>query len=107
MTSFDVLGAVELTMAAAIMVAALSAVMGHGTAHRAGIAAALGGWFVIVVALAATGALHDRRGIAAAGLGLAVVVPIVFMWLALLRVPSLREGLDHAPLEVLDRKSVV
>jgi hypothetical protein len=101
MTMLDVLGGVELTVAAAIMVAALSVVMGNETAGRIGRAAALAGWFAVVVTLAATGALYDRHGVGAAGLGLAVALPVVLMWLALMRVPSLREGLDRAPLEVL------
>jgi len=101
MNTFDCLGAVELTMAAAIAVAPLSIVMGHDTVQRVKRAAVLAGWFLIVVALAATGALHDQRGIATAGVGLAVAVPVVLMWLALMRAPWLRERLDRAPLEVL------
>ncbi|MDB5290450.1 MAG: hypothetical protein JWL69_1691 [Phycisphaerales bacterium] len=101
MTTFDVIGAVELTMSAAIMVAALSVVMGRNVAERIKVAAVLSGWFVIVVILATTGALHPQRGIGAPGLGLAVALPILLMWVALMRVPSLRDGLDRAPLEVL------
>jgi len=101
MTGFDVMGGVELTMYAAIMIAVVSIVMGRDTAQRLKCAVALTGWFVIVVILAATGALHDQPGIRSAGLGLAVVVPIGLMWLALMRVPSLRHGLDHAPLAIL------
>jgi hypothetical protein len=94
-------------MAAAIMVAALSLVMVHDTAQRARTAAALAAWFAIVVTLAATGAVHDRQGIASAGVGLMVAVPIVLMSLALRIVPSLREGLDRAPLAVLAGVHVV
>ena len=101
MTTLDVIGCVELTMSAAIMVAALSVVFGHNVAERVKIAAVLAGWFVIVVTLAATGAVNPQRGIGAPGLGLAVALPILLMWVALMRVPSLRERLDRAPLAVL------
>jgi hypothetical protein len=101
MTTFDVIGGVELTMSAAIMVAALSVVFGRNIAERIRIAAVLSGWFVIVVILAATGAVNYQRGIGAPGLGLAVALPILLMWVALRRVPSLRDGLDRAPLSVL------
>jgi hypothetical protein len=101
MTTFDVIGAVELTMSAAVMVATLSVVMGHDTAKRLKYSAALSGWFVIVVILAVTQALGYEHGTGAPGLGLAVAVPVALMWLALMRVPSLRSALDGAPLSVL------
>ncbi|HWE96942.1 MAG TPA: hypothetical protein VG269_23475 [Tepidisphaeraceae bacterium] len=101
MGTYDVIGGVELTLSAAIMVAALSVVIGRNVAERIRLAALLGVWFVVVVILAATGAVHYQRGIGAPGMGLAVAVPIVLMWLALVRVPSLREGLERAPLAVL------
>jgi hypothetical protein len=101
MKTFDLIGGVELTMCAAIVIAALSVVMGHTTAQRLKYSTLLSGWFVIVVILAATRALHYEHGIGVPGVGLAVAVPIVLMWLALMRAPSLREGLDHAPLAAL------
>jgi hypothetical protein len=101
MTSFDVFGGVELTMSAAIVVAALSAALGRDAAQRVKLAAVVSGWFVIVVIMAATRVLQDGHGIGAPGMGLAVAVPIVVMWLALVRVPSLREGMEQAPLAVL------
>jgi hypothetical protein len=107
MTLFDVIGGVELTMSAAIMVAALSIVMGRDVARRLTLAAVLSGWFVIVVILAATRALHYEHGIGTPGVGLAVVVPIVVMWVAAMRVPWLREGLERAPLAILAGVNVV
>lgn len=101
MTTFDVIGGVELTMSAALMVAVLSVSIGQDMAKRLKIAAVLAGWFVIVVILAATRALHDQDGIGAPGLGLAVAIPIALMWLALMRLPWLREGLDGVPLALL------
>lgn len=101
MTSFDVFGGVELTMSAAIVVAALSAALGRDTAQRVKLAAVVSGWFVVVVILAATRVLQDGHGIGAPGMGLAVAVPIVLMWLALVRLPGLRAGMERAPLAVL------
>ena len=107
MTTFDVIGGVELTASAAIMVATLSIVMGRDLARRLTLAAVLSGWFAIVVILAATRVLHYEHGIGSPGLGLAVVLPIVLMWVAVMRVPSLREELDRAPLAVLTAVNVV
>jgi hypothetical protein len=101
MTSFDLIGAIELTLSAAIVIAALSMVMGRNTSQRLKYSSVLLAWFVIVVILAATGALQNEHGIGTPGLGLAVAVPIALMWLALMRDPSLRERLDHAPLATL------
>src|SRR5258706_8806787 len=107
MTTFDVIGGVELTMSAAIMVAVFSIVMGREVARRVTLAAVLSGWFVIVVVLAATRALHYEHGVGSPGLGLAVVVPVVVMWIATLRAPLLREGLERAPLAILAGVNVV
>jgi hypothetical protein len=107
MTTFDLIGAVELTLSASIVITALSVVIGRDAAQRVKLAAALLGWFVIVVILGATQALHYEHGIGTPGLGLAVAVPIALMWLALMRVPSLRDGLDLAPLAVLVGVQVV
>ncbi|HEX4054185.1 MAG TPA: hypothetical protein VHX86_07965 [Tepidisphaeraceae bacterium] len=101
MTTFDVIGGVELTMSAAIVVATLSVVMGQEASRRVKLAGVLSGWFVFVVILAATGALGDVHGTGSLGVGLAVAAPIVLMFLALMRVPLLREALDRAPLSVL------
>jgi hypothetical protein len=101
MTNFDVIGAVGLTMSAAILVAALSVLAGHDTVQRLKYSAILSGWFVIVVVLAATRALGFEHGTGAPGLGLAVVAPIALMWVALMRVRSLRSALEVAPLFVL------
>ena len=72
MTTFDVIGAVELTMSAAIAVAALSILAGHNAVQRIRYSAILAAWFVIVVILAATEALGNEHGTGAPGLGIAV-----------------------------------
>ncbi len=101
MNAFDLFGCIELTLSATILVAVVSVVMGDGTAQRLKYSAVLAGWFVIVAILAATRALQDGHGIGTPGLGLAVALPIVLMWLGVMRVPSLRKGLDDAPLPAL------
>jgi hypothetical protein len=101
MMNIDVLGGVEATISAALVVSALGVVMGRDLAGRVKVAFVLVGWFVLIVILAATGALGNDHGIGTPGLGLAVALPIVLMWLALMRVPSLRGALDAAPLAIL------
>ena len=101
MANFDVIGAVELTMSAAIMVAGLSVLAGRDAGERLRYSAMLLGWFVIVVILAATGALGNEHGIGAPGLGIAVAAPIVLIWVGLMRVQSLRSAIEVAPLSVL------
>jgi hypothetical protein len=101
MTTFDVIGAVELTMSAAIVVAALSVLAGRDIGERLRYSAVLSGWFVIVVILAATRALSYEHGNGAPGLGVAVAAPVVLMWFALMRIRPLQSALDVAPLSVL------
>jgi len=101
MTMYDVIGAVELTMSAAILVAALSVLAGHDTAQRLRYSAILTGWFVIVVILAATGALGNAHGVGAPGLGVAVAAPIALMCVSLMSAPSLRTALDRADPSIL------
>lgn len=101
MTTFDVIGGVELTAGAAIVVAALSIVLGHDVRARLKLAAGLSAWFALVVVLAATRVLDYEHGIGTPGVGLAVVAPIVLMWIGLMRVPALRAALNEAPLWVL------
>jgi hypothetical protein len=93
----DLIGAVELTASAAIMIAALSSAFGNGAARRIRIAAWLSAWFVLVVILAATRALHYEHG-GTVGLGLAVVLPIVILCLVVARAESLRQALPRVSL---------
>ena len=101
MTMFDVLGAIELTASAAILVSAMALGLRVGGWARFQLAACLAGWFGVVVALAATEALSRRQGIGAAGMGLVVFLPVVVLWAALLRLPSLRADLERVPLALL------
>src|SRR5215510_1980263 len=76
----DLIGAVELTASAAIVIAALASAFGHDAARRIRVAAWLSVWFVLVVILAATRALYYEHGLGTPGLGFAVVLPIVILF---------------------------
>jgi len=75
----DLIGSIELTASAAIVIAALSIGFGSNPLMRARIAAWLSAWFVLVVVLAATHALYYEHGLGAPGLGIAVAFPIAIL----------------------------
>ncbi len=97
----DLIGSIELTASAAILIAALSIGFGSSPLTRIRIALALGVWFIIVVILAATRALYYEHGLGTPGLGLAVVLPIAILCLTAARVQSLRENFHQVPLWLL------
>src|SRR6266480_1501495 len=99
--SIDLIGCIELTASAAIVIAALSSGLGLNTAARTRIAAWLAVWFVVVVILAATRALYYEHGLGAPGLGIAVALPIAVLCIAVACVKSLREGFHRVPLWLL------
>jgi hypothetical protein len=98
---FDLVGAVELTASAAVLIATVSIGIGRTVVTRVGLALALGAWFAIVVALAATGALAPGSGAGPAGVGLAVAIPLAVLLTSLWTIPALRAGLERAPVAVL------
>ncbi len=97
----DLIGSIELTASAAIVLAALSIGFGSSVAARIRIAAWLAAWFVVVVILAATRALYYEHGLGAPGLGIAVALPIAILCLVVARVESLREEFHRVPLWLL------
>src|SRR6266480_3430302 len=99
--SIDLIGCIELTASAAIVIAALSSGLGLNTAARTRIAAWLAVWFVVVVILAATRALYYEHGLGAPGLGIAVALPIAILCSVVACVKSLREGFRRVPLWLL------
>ena len=99
--NIDLIGSVELTASAAIVVAALSIGFGLNPATRLRAAVGLSLWFILVVILAATRALYYEGGLGAPGLGLAVALPIVILCLVVARIQSLREGFRRVPLWLL------
>ena len=97
----DLIGSIELTASAAIVIAALAIGFGSNPATRIRIAAWLGGWFVLVVILGATRALYYEHGLGSPGLGMAVALPIIILCLTVARVKSLRENFHRVPLWLL------
>jgi hypothetical protein len=97
----DLIGSIELTASAAIVIAALSIGFGSNAAARVRIALSLSSWFVVVVILAATRALYYEHGLGSPGLGIAVALPIVILCIVVSRATSLREGFHRVPLWLL------
>ena len=99
--NIDLIGSVELTASAAIVIAALSIGFGSNATTRVRIALWLSSWFVAVVILAATRALYYEHGLGSPGLGIAVALPIVILCFVVVRVQSLREAFRRVPLWLL------
>jgi hypothetical protein len=99
--NIDLIGSVELTASAAIMIAALSIGFGSTAAARTRIATWLTAWFVVVVILAATRALYYEGGLGAPGLGIAVALPIAVLCIVVARTQALREEFHGVPLWLL------
>src|SRR5437667_10745992 len=97
----DLIGSVELTVSAAIVIAALSIGFGFNAPARIRIAAWLSAWFVIVAILAATRALYYERGLGAPGLGIAVALPIAVLCILVACVQPLHDALHRVPLWLL------
>jgi hypothetical protein len=98
---FDLLSTAELTASAAIVVFFLSSILSNTARQRALVAAALVGWFSLVLAAGATGALANPAGIGPAGTGLAVVIPIIVLAVLVLGTARGRELVRRAPLPAL------
>jgi hypothetical protein len=97
----DLIGAVELTASAAVVIAALSIGFGSSALARIGIAIGLSFWFVLVVILAATRALYYEGGLGAPGLGLAVVLPVIVLCWIVAHTKSLYENFQRVPMWLL------
>src|SRR5438309_1052256 len=97
----DLIGSIELTAAAAIVITALSIGLSLNVVARIRTAAWFSGWFVLVVILAATRALHYQYGLGTAGLGIAVALPIAILCIVVARIESLRENFHRVPLSLL------
>src|SRR5947209_18848139 len=99
--NIDLIGSIELTASAAIVIAALSIGFGSNATTRFRATVGLSAWFVLVVILAATRALYYEHGLGAPGLGVAVALPIAILYILVARVHSLREGFHRVPLWLL------
>jgi hypothetical protein len=97
---FDILSTAELTISASIVAGFLSLAMAETARSRATVLLGLGAWFVLVLALGATGALSPA-GLGAPALGLAVVLPIAALVWAYFALPSVRNAMATMPLPAL------
>ena len=97
---FDILSTAELTISASIVAGFLSLAMAETARSRATVLVALGAWFVLVLALGATGALSPA-GLGAPALGLAVVLPIAALVWAYFARTSVRQAMTKTPLPAL------
>jgi hypothetical protein len=99
--NIDLLGSIELTASAAIVIATLSIGFASNAAMGIRTAIWLSGWFALVVILAETRALYYQHGLGAPGLGIAVALPIVVLCATVGRAQSLSEGFRRVPLWLL------
>src|SRR6266436_6956865 len=99
--NIDLIGSIELTASAAIVIAALSIGFGANATTRFRAAIGLSAWFVLVVILAATRALYYEHGLGAPGLGIAVAVPIAVLCIVVARTQALRAEFHRVPLWLL------
>jgi hypothetical protein len=97
----DLLGGIELTASAGIVVAILAAGLGTTARSRAAIVAAFGLWFTVVTALAAAETLHTTDLTGVAGLGLAIAVPMLTMIVAAIASHRVRRSLLSIPVSWL------
>jgi hypothetical protein len=96
---FDLRSTAELTAASAIVVFFLSTILSTAIRQRLLIAAALAGWFGLVLAAGATGAFSGPIG--TAGIGLAVVIPVAVLSLLVLGNARGRDRVAGTPLSAL------
>jgi hypothetical protein len=104
---FDLVSTAELTASSAIVVFFLSSMLSSTVRQRFLVAAALAGWFCLVVAAGATGVLARPIGPGIPGVGLAVLIPIVVLTLLGLGTARGRDLVRQAPLYALEGVHVV
>jgi hypothetical protein len=97
---FDILSTAELTVSASIAVGFLSLAMAQSAGGRIKILVMLGAWFVLVLAIGASGALSPAGG-GAPALGLTVILPIAALIGAYFALPSIRDAMATTPLPAL------
>jgi hypothetical protein len=97
---FEILSTVALTVSASIVVGFLSVTLARATGSRFAVCAALGAWFVLILAFGANAALGPAGG-GAPSLGLAVVLPVAALASAYFALPSVRNAMAATPLPAL------
>jgi hypothetical protein len=98
---FDLLSTAELTASCAIVVFFLSSILSNTARQRGLVAAALVGWFSLVLAAGATGALARPIGPGIPGVGVAVLIPLSLLALLVLGTARGRELARRAPMSAL------
>lgn len=98
--NLDLITSIELTVSAAIVVAAVSLSIGHSRSSRLGIAAALGTWFITVAGLAAEQSLGPENPLGIAALGLAVGLPMLGLAAWIVLNSQARDRLRETPVTV-------
>jgi hypothetical protein len=97
----ETLSTIAETMGASIVVAFLSHALARTSLGRMAIAGVLAAWFVLVLAIGATGALDPERGIGVPGLGLTVALPVAALAGAFFSLSPIRDAMLAIPLPFL------
>jgi hypothetical protein len=101
MNTFDLVGAIELTVSAAILIGSLAGGLGHTARTRIGAVAAWAAWFGLIVLLAAAGTFDAEHGIGIGGVGAALALPVVILTVAGNRLARFRSAIAELPLGLL------
>jgi hypothetical protein len=105
--NFDLIASIEMTACAAVAITVLAVGFGETVSARVRIATGLAAWFMLVTLMAATAALHYEHGLGVAGVGIAVMLPIVILGVGVLRSPALHRALRAIPLSMLVGVNVI
>lgn len=97
----ETLSTIAETIGASIVVAFLSPALARTSLGRLTIAGVLAAWFVLVLAIGATGALDPERGIGVPGLGLTVALPVAALAGAFFTLSPIRDAMLAVPLPAL------
>lgn len=97
----DLLGAIALTLGAAIVTGVLVGSDAGSRRDRLRLLLVLAAWFALVVLLGAANVFDNRLGYGTPALGIAVVLPIVLAWYAAARSATARSILSDIPLPAL------
>jgi hypothetical protein len=107
MPSFDLIGAIELTASAAIVIGSLAAIQPGSATPQLRVGAVLGGWFALVVTAAALRLFDPYVGLGAPALGFAVLAPVVVLTYAASRLPAAHAAAEAVPTPLLIAVNVV
>lgn len=101
MPTFDLIGAIELTASAAIMIGSLAAIQPDSASTRLRVGAVLGAWFIAIVAAAALHVFDPYLGLGPPALGTAVLAPVIALAVANDRSRAVHEAVLAAPTPLL------